>query len=400
MEKNFIDEFIPSKDKRAYLHSIHYEFTDLEKATIVANHIMISYEKKVEWLNSFKEKISDDTLKDRISKALVQIKKDKKYYRKCNTALGALPYNESLSDFVFIPHNFRHGDIVRSLYGGWNTTEFCERVGIILSYFDKDYELYKNLRGDYSDVQICVDIKFDGVAYQGEFEHEHINPIYIERMTLNEKDERMAYLNYLTNLYSKKNIRMDADNQPEYAGGSDDLLEQKYLGEYVPVQDDASSIWCVQTGYGFESGDINYIASEFSGTGLIYHFMHNGERDHVHEFESVLVEILKDPEHVDIMTDYGEYSDQEVQMVKGIKRAAAFVQAHRRPMTVRREDEREHKHRQLIESMNTRPFWHYCEVCGKKSSLLQRRLWMRDGTTRHILEDLGYWGQEPVGIVL
>lgn len=67
---------------------------------------------------------------------------------------------------------------------------------------------------------------------------------------------------------------------------------------------------------------------------------------------------------------------------------------------IRREDEREHKHRQLIESMNTRPFWHYCEVCGKKSSLLQRRLWMRDGTTRHILEDLGYWGQEPVGIVL
>ena len=34
------------KDTRAYLHSIHYEFTDLEKATIVANHIMISYEKK------------------------------------------------------------------------------------------------------------------------------------------------------------------------------------------------------------------------------------------------------------------------------------------------------------------------------------------------------------------
>lgn len=113
-------------------------------------------------------------MKDRISKALVQIKKDKKYYRKCNTALGALPYNESLFDFVFIPHDFRNGDIVRSLYGGWNTIEFCEKVGIILSYFDKDYEFYKNLRGDYSDAQVCVDIKFDGVAYQGEFEHEHI----------------------------------------------------------------------------------------------------------------------------------------------------------------------------------------------------------------------------------
>ena len=198
MEKNFIDEFIPSKDTRAYLHSIHHEFTDLEKATIVANHIMISYEEKVKWLNVFMNKISDDALRDRISKALVQIKKDRKYYRKCNTAVGTLPYNKSLFDFVFIPHDFRHGDIVRSLCGGWNTTEFCEKVGIILNYFDDDYESYKKLKGDYSDVQICVDIKFDGVAYQGEFEHEHINPIYVERMTLNEKDERRSYLNYLT----------------------------------------------------------------------------------------------------------------------------------------------------------------------------------------------------------
>ncbi|MCR5098816.1 MAG: hypothetical protein K6B14_07710 [Lachnospiraceae bacterium] len=28
-------------------------------------------------------------------------------------------------------------------------------------------------------------------------------------------------------------------------------------------------------------------------------------------------------------------------------------------------DEQE-KHKQLLQSMNTRPFWHYCEVCGKK----------------------------------
>ena len=34
-----------------------------------------------------------------------------------------------------------------------------------------------------------------------------------------------------------------------------------------------------------------------------------------------------------IVTDYGEYSDQEIQMVKGIKRAAEFVQAHHRHMT-------------------------------------------------------------------
>ena len=39
---DFIDAFIPSKDTRAYLHSIHHEFSDLEKATIVANHYMIT----------------------------------------------------------------------------------------------------------------------------------------------------------------------------------------------------------------------------------------------------------------------------------------------------------------------------------------------------------------------
>ena len=139
MEKDFIDEFIPSKDTRAYLHSIHHEFTDLEKATIVANHIMISYEKKVKWLNDFMDRISDDTLKDRISKVIFQIKKDKKYYKKGDTASGALPYNESLFDFIFIPHDFRHGDVVRSIYGDWDTTVFGEKVGIILNYFDKDY---------------------------------------------------------------------------------------------------------------------------------------------------------------------------------------------------------------------------------------------------------------------
>ena len=29
-------------------------------------------------------------------------------------------------------------------------------------------------------------------------------------------------------------------------------------------------------------------------------------------------------------------------------------------------NERREQEKQLIESMNTRPFWHYCEVCGKK----------------------------------
>ena len=235
MEKDFIDEFISSKDTRAYLHSIHHEFTDLEKATIVANHIMISYEKKVKWLEQFMDEITDNSLRNRILKAISQIREDKQYHNERNIASGNIPYSKSLSDFVFIPHNFRHGDIVRSLYGDWDTTVFNEKVGIILNYFDENYEFYKNLiRGDYSDVQVCVDIKFDGAAYQGEYAHEHINPIYIERMSLNEKDERIAYLKYLTNLYSKNSHRINADNKPEYVGGSDDLLEHGCNdGQYI-----------------------------------------------------------------------------------------------------------------------------------------------------------------------
>ncbi len=279
------------------------------------------------------DEITDDSLRNRILKAISQIREDKRYYNESNIASGNIPYSEALSDFVFIPHNFRHGDIVRSLYGDWNTTAFGEKVGIILSYFDENYEFYKNLRGDYSDVQACVDIKFDGAAYQGEFEHEHINPIYIERMSLNEKDERIAYLKYLTNLYSKNSHRINADNKHEYTGGSDDLLEQRYLGEYIPVQAVSSGIWCMQTEHGFESGTVDYIAAEFSGTGLIYHFMRNGQLDHAHGFDSVLEEVLQDPENVDIVTDYDEYSEQEINMVSGIKRAAMFVQSHCRPMT-------------------------------------------------------------------
>ena len=112
-----------------------------------------------------------------------------------------------------------------------------------------------------------------------------------------------------------------------------DELEQKYYNEHIPVQDD-SGIWRVQTGHGLESGDINYIAGEFSGMCLIYHFMHNGEMDHVHRFEDVLAELLQDTEHVDIVTDHVEYSEQQIQMVKAIKRAVSFVDSHHRPMTM------------------------------------------------------------------
>ena len=132
-------------------------------------------------------------------------------------------------------------------------------------------------------------------------------------------------------------MRIDeVGNKPEYTSGSDDLLEQRYFDKYIPVEDEASGHWCVQTVYGFESGDVNWVASEFSGMGLMYHYMYSdsGEISHVHGFDGVLAVLLQDPEHVDIVTEYGEYSEQEIKMVNGIKRAVAFVQSHHRPMTV------------------------------------------------------------------
>lgn len=326
---DFIDRFIPSKDTRAYLHSIHHKFSDLEKATIVANHLMVSYKDKIAWLSAFKDTVQDEKLRKRIKKAIRYIKKDKKSYKKG----WFTDHNDFLYDFVFIPHDFRHGDIVRSLYGKWDTTEFVGKVGIILSYFEKEYEFYRNLKGDYSDVQICVDIKFDGVSYQGEFHHDHINPIYIERMTLHERDERRTYLDYLTNIYLKKDKMLSEKSGPEYVSDLEDKLEMRYLDEHIPVYDTETGAWCVQTGHGFESGCIDYVAAEFCGAGLIYHFTENGTMDHVHGFDGVLERVLNNSENIEILTEYGEYSEQEKKMIESVKRAASFVREHHRPMT-------------------------------------------------------------------
>lgn len=329
---DFIDRFIPSKDTRKYLHSIHHKFSDLEKATIVANHIMLSYEDKIAWLTEFKDTVKDKQLQDRIEKAVRFIKKDKKSYKKG----WHIDHNDFLYDFVFIPHDFRHGDIVRCVHERhekWDTTKFQEKVGIIIGFFEDTYDFYKNLKGDYSDVQICVDIKFDGVSYQGEFHHDHINPIYIERLRLHEKDERRVYLDYLTNIYLKKNKMLGEKSEPEYVGDLEDKLEMRYLDEHIPVYDAESRLWCVQTGHGFESGSVDYVAGEFCGAGLIYHFTENGTEDHTHGFDGVLECVLNNPENVEILTEYGEYSEQEIRMIESVKRTAAFVKDHNRPMT-------------------------------------------------------------------
>ena len=58
-------------------------------------------------------------------------------------------------------------------------------------------------------------------------------------------------------------------------------------------------------------GDIEYVTAEFSGTGLNYHFIENGNEDHVHGFEAVLERIIANPEGIEIESGYSEYSENE-----------------------------------------------------------------------------------------
>ena len=118
-------------------------------------------------------------------------------------------------------------------------------------------------------------------------------------------------------------------------------LQEKYLEAYIPVWDEETGTWCCSTEHGFECGDIGYVADIFSGTGLIYHLLKDGKMDHVHNFDAVISAVLIEPDKTDIVTEYGEYSQQEINMIKGIKQAISFVKSKQRPMT--REELRENR---------------------------------------------------------
>lgn len=56
---------------------------------------------------------------------------------------------------------------------------------------------------------------------------------------------------------------------------------------------------------------------------------------------------------------------------------------------IRSEDEITHKRKELLESMNTRPFWHYCEVCGKKEFITAKEAY---NAGWDYPPDMGYFG--------
>lgn len=65
---------------------------------------------------------------------------------------------------------------------------------------------------------------------------------------------------------------------------------------------------------------------------------------------------------------------------------------------IEKEDDKSRKRKALLESMKTRPFWHYCEVCGKKEFLTDEVHSIEDGITRRKWVHLGCLDLGHVGI--
>lgn len=328
-QNNFIDTFIPSKDTRKYLKKIQYQFSEAEQATIIANHWGLTREKKVYYLQKILENTSDINLKKRLDEEIADLKKKLKKDHPWNWPES----NGALYSFFAIPHDFRHGDIVR-IVKERTGAGFEETIGVILGYDEKSYEFYKKLEGDYSDVQVCVDTRFQGQEYLGEFSHEHVNPIYIERVELSETDMRLGYLHYIIQNYEmlygkgmeKSSLKMksrepNSGRTPEripaimktlqevwrenpdlrlgqilsIAGESMDIFykedmqimdglwknflaasrekwKESYKGQYLPVYDERYETWVVDTDHGVEWGDLTYVLDAFCQDSVLYNY--------------------------------------------------------------------------------------------------------------------------------
>lgn len=133
----------------------------------------------------------------------------------------------------------------------------------------------------------------------------------------------------------KRDVFYSMDYSDHYPLFAEIDLTENDVNKFIPSKDIASDIWRVETAHGIESStDVNYIASEFAGVGLIYHYMYNGEMEHDHSFDGILEEVLRKPKYIELVTEFGEYSQQQIQMVEGIKNAVAFVQSQGRAMTI------------------------------------------------------------------
>lgn len=68
-----------------------------------------------------------------------------------------------------------------------------------------------------------------------------------------------------------------------------------------------------------ERGSIEYVVSELTKSGLIYHYYVDGELTHSHTFESVLLDVCEYSDTFELCLYYNEYSEQEIKLINKVK---------------------------------------------------------------------------------
>lgn len=114
-------------------------------------------------------------------------------------------------------------------------------------------------------------------------------------------------------------------------------IKKKYLGSFVPIYLKNMRCWCVDTAHGIEIGDIAYIASEFSKSGVVYHFrashcLSPELPDHEHSFEAVLIHVITDFENFSIEEFREEYSKQELEYLNTLKETVLRIKETGKPI--------------------------------------------------------------------
>lgn len=96
-----------------------------------------------------------------------------------------------------------------------------------------------------------------------------------------------------------------------------------FKNQKIPLYISESDFWVVNTPHGIEYGDMLYVVSEFTESGLHYSFntLISGKvrKDHAHSFEGVIVSLLNDVTHFSIIGFEKDYSQQEIDFINNIQ---------------------------------------------------------------------------------
>ena len=103
-------------------------------------------------------------------------------------------------------------------------------------------------------------------------------------------------------------------------------INKVYKRSYRPYYDRRHKQWKVDfTDRASEEGNLQYVASEYARTGLIFPYNTTNTKDkdyhaHMHTFEGVLSELLEDPQGFTIEGFEEYYSQQEQEMLTAVQK--------------------------------------------------------------------------------